>query len=164
MSEIRCVPVNTPDAWAQVVAIRMAVFVQEQGVPAEEELDAYDPVALHLLAFLDEQPVGTGRLVVDGAEGIIGRLAVLPEARRRGVGSALLRTLLAHARQHGLPRVRLAAQLHARPFYARFGFVARGPYFLDGGLWHQRMELDLLRASTAAGAPHTPAADARPDP
>jgi predicted GNAT family N-acyltransferase len=138
-SALRCRVAVLPDDWDQVLAIRLAVFVDEQGVPVEEEVDRHDPEALHLLAVLDERAVGTGRLVIAGERGIIGRMAVLPGARGRGVGSALLRELLAEARRRGLRAVQLAAQLHARPFYARFGFMAGGPHFLDGGIWHQRM-------------------------
>jgi predicted GNAT family N-acyltransferase len=146
MTGLDCRPVRTPSEWAYAMAIRLAVFVAEQGVPFDEELDEHDATAYHLLALLDARPVGTGRLVVEGDAGRIGRMAVLPAARRHGVGSALLQALLAEAERRGLRRVSLAAQLHARPFYARFGFVADGPHFLDGGLWHQRMERSLGRA------------------
>ncbi len=134
---------TTPAAWAQVVAIRLSVFVHEQRVPLEEEVDEHDPDALHVLACLDGRPAGTGRYYVEGERAVIGRMAVLPWARGRGVGSAILAELLDQARQRGLRQATLAAQLHARPFYAGFGFVAGGPHFLDGGILHQRMERAL---------------------
>jgi predicted GNAT family N-acyltransferase len=137
---IRCEAVTTAAAWMWASAIRFAVFVDEQRVPFEEELDEHDRDAFHVLAWLDDRPVGTGRLVIEGESGRIGRMAVLPAARGAGVGSAVLRALLAEAERGGLRSVHLAAQLHARPFYARFGFIAGGPHFLDAGIWHQRME------------------------
>jgi predicted GNAT family N-acyltransferase len=143
VSGVRCQPVQTPAEWAWASAIRLAVFVDEQRVPFEEELDEHDRDAFHVLASLDERPVGTGRLVMEGDSGRIGRMAVLAAARGAGVGSAVLQALLAEAERRGLRSVHLAAQLHARPFYARHGFVAGGPHFLDAGIWHQRMERSL---------------------
>lgn len=125
----------------QAAAIRYKVFVDEQKVPVEIELDAFDAVSLHALAF-DAQgvAVGTGRLLPDGH---IGRMAVLPQARGIGVGSALLRALMAAARDRGLREVMLNAQTHALPFYARFGFVAQGDEFDDAGIAHRAMRCGL---------------------
>jgi predicted GNAT family N-acyltransferase len=134
---------DTPADWAVALAIRLSVFVYEQGVPLDEELDAHDPTALHLLAEVDGRGVGTGRYYVEDGRAIIGRMAVLPAARRGGVGGALLAALLEHARRRGLRAAALAAQVHARPFYSRFGFVPGGALFLDGGILHQRMERSL---------------------
>jgi predicted GNAT family N-acyltransferase len=140
MSTLHCHAVSTPADWARASSIRLAVFVDEQQVPIEEEIDEHDRDAFHVLAWLDETPVGTGRLVIEGDSGRVGRMAVLAQARRAGVGSAVLAALMAEAARRGLRTVHLAAQLHAREFYARHGFVAGGPYFLDAGIWHQRME------------------------
>jgi predicted GNAT family N-acyltransferase len=134
---------TTPADWAVALTIRLSVFVLEQGVPLDEELDAHDAEAVHVLAHADGRAVGTGRYYVEDGCAIIGRMAVLPAARGAGVGGAILTALLAHARQYGLPTAALAAQLHARPFYARFGFVVGGPLFLDAGILHQRMERAL---------------------
>jgi predicted GNAT family N-acyltransferase len=134
---------SAPGDWAQALAIRLSVFVWEQGVPLDEELDAHDPDAVHVLAIAGQRAVGCGRLYAGGDAAVIGRMAVLPGARGRGVGGAILRELLARAGALGFQRATLAAQLHARPFYARFGFVADGPHFLDGGILHQRMERSL---------------------
>ena len=141
MSAVACRPILTPTDWAQAQAIRFAVFVNEQRVPFEEEIDEHDATAYHLLALLDSRPVGTGRLVIEGDTGRIGRMAVLPAARGQGVGGAILQGLMQEAERRGLRTLYLAAQLHARSFYARHGFVPSGPHFLDAGIWHQRMDL-----------------------
>lgn len=116
--------------------LRHRVFVVEQRVPEELEWDDADAGCTHVLA-LDEhkQPIGTGRLLPDGQ---IGRMAVLPEWRRRGVGSAILEFLLDRARERRL-KVRLNAQTHAIGFYARHGLVAQGDEFMDAGIPHRRM-------------------------
>lgn len=116
--------------------LRHRVFVVEQGVPEELEWDDADAGCMHVLA-LDEhnRPIGTGRLLPDGQ---IGRMAVLPQWRRRGVGSAILEFLLDRARERGLA-VYLNAQTQAVGFYARHGLVAQGEEFMDAGIPHRRM-------------------------
>lgn len=119
--------------------VRYAVFVDEQKVPADIELDEFDPVSLHALAFDAEGRVlGTGRLLPDGH---IGRMAVLRQARGIGVGSALLQALMQAARARGDREVLLSAQTHAIPFYGRFGFVAKGEEYDDAGIPHRMMRL-----------------------
>jgi predicted GNAT family N-acyltransferase len=123
----------------RAVPVRYAVFVEEQKVPADIELDEFDPLSLHALA-IDRQGrvVGTGRLLPDGQ---IGRMAVLREARGRGVGSALLQALMQAARARGDLEIALSAQTHAIPFYVRFGFIAEGGEYDDAGIPHRRMRL-----------------------
>jgi predicted GNAT family N-acyltransferase len=122
---------------ARAEPVRYAVFVEEQKVPAEIELDDLDPLSLHALAFDDEGRVlGTGRLLPDGH---IGRMAVLRQARGSGVGSALLQALMQAARARGDREVLLSAQTHAMPFYERFGFVAEGAEYDDAGIAHRMM-------------------------
>ena len=121
-----------------LLAIRFAVFVREQGVPPELEHDEHDAWALHLLASDTEgRPIGTARLLSDGH---IGRMAVLPSWRNRGVGSALVRELLHIAVQRGDGRVFLHAQCTAEAFYARLGFTPVGEVFVDAGIDHRQME------------------------
>lgn len=118
--------------------IRHEVFVLEQQVPIEEEMDARDALCVHALAYgPDGTPVGTGRLLPDGH---IGRMAVRKPQRGKGVGALLLARLVDEARRRGHLQVELAAQLHARDFYAAQGFVAEGPVFLDAGIDHVNMK------------------------
>lgn len=133
--------------WGAVPAaartIREAVFIREQHVPIELEWDELDAHSLHALAFGDEVvPVGTGRLLPDGR---IGRMAVLPPWRGRGVGTAILCALIARAAAQGMPCVLLHAQAHAAGFYARRGFCTSGGEFLEAGIPHVTMLRDLPR-------------------
>ena len=121
--------------------IRFAVFVEEQKVPEEAEIDERDPHCVHALAWSDDgRPLGTGRLLPDGH---IGRMAVLRQARGSGVGSALLRALMQAARRRGDRELMLSAQTHAIGFYERFGFVAEGEQYDDAGIPHRAMRLVL---------------------
>ncbi len=129
-----------PDDAATLAAIRRAVFVEEQGVPAEIEWDGRDADCAHVLALVNREPVGTGRLMPTGK---VGRLAVLASSRRHGIGSRMLRHLVDLARRRGLREVYLHAQVYAIPFYAAHGFVAEGPEFQEAAIAHRRMRLAL---------------------
>jgi len=118
-------------------SVRLAVFVQEQGISPQLELDERDAAAVHAVAFdAHGVAVATGRLLPDAH---IGRMAVLEELRGQGVGVAILRALLAIAASRGDRVVRLHAQRSALGFYAREGFVAQGDEYLEAGIAHQTM-------------------------
>lgn len=122
-------------------AVREPVFVLEQRVPLELEWDDLDPLCVHVIARdAAGAPIGTGRLT---PERRIGRMAVLPGWRGRGVGDALLRALLDEAEQAHWPEVTLHAQVSALGFYARHGFVPLGPRFMEAGIEHQTMRRRL---------------------
>lgn len=107
--------------------IRFEVFVEEQKVPAELEMDHMDAVCLHAVAYDGAgTPIGTGRLLPDGH---IGRMAVRKGARGTGVGGALLQALMAQAKARGDRQVVLSSQSHAAPFYQRHGFTIEGTSF-----------------------------------
>ena len=127
-------------ARAYATPIRFAVFVEEQLVPAELEMDEMDAKCLHALAFDGESAVGTGRLLPDGH---IGRMAVLKGSRGKNVGSALLNALMDAARRRGDREIVLAAQVRAVPFYLRHGFAAEGPVYDEAGIPHQDMRRAL---------------------
>lgn len=133
--------------------VRHHVFVEEQQVPATLEIDALDPLSVHVLArSADGTPVGAGRLTPDGR---IGRMAVLADWRGHGVGQALLLALVEAARARGWQEVTLHAQLPARVFYARQGFLPHGEVFEEAGIAHQHMRRVLQGAAnidTAAEA------------
>lgn len=125
---------------AALYAIRDEVFVREQKVPLELEHDAEDMTCTHVLAFLDDVPAGTGRILADGK---IGRMAVLRQFRGLGVGEAVLAALLAIARERDLDDVWCHAQHSALGFYAKAGFAAEGPLFQEAGITHRLMRLRL---------------------
>lgn len=126
---------------AEASAIRRAVFVVEQSVPPELEVDEFDAGCVHAVA-RDQtgKAIGTGRLLADGR---IGRMAVLREARGTGVGKALLEALMAEARHRRMQEAFLSAQVQAVPFYARCGYVAEGDPYDDAGIAHVTMRRRL---------------------
>ncbi|MVU80039.1 GNAT family N-acetyltransferase [Nocardia sp. ET3-3] len=133
---IEVVTVSTEQELADAYAVRMKVFVDEQGVPAEIEIDELDEVADHFLARLDGKPVGAGRLIVQGGVGVLGRLAVLEETRGTGLGVALVRAIEERVRERGLGAVELHSQTRARGFYEKLGYEAYGEIGMDAGIPH----------------------------
>ncbi|MDE1905221.1 MAG: GNAT family N-acetyltransferase [Rhodospirillales bacterium] len=118
-------------------AIRLTVFVAEQGVPPEEELDELDDTALHVLALWNGTPAGTAR-AVEKAPGLrkIGRVAVKAAFRKFGIGKALMQGIEAECPGSAFI---LDAQTHAIGFYERLGYAAEGEEFLDAGIPHRLM-------------------------
>jgi predicted GNAT family N-acyltransferase len=137
------------------LAIRTTVFVEEQRVPPDEEIDDHDRTdraAVHALAVAGGEAgaagtpraLGAGRFyAVDSATVQIGRMAVRADARGRGVGAALLTALVNEARRRGFARAHLHAQTHAATFYRKAGFDDDGPLMWDAGIEHQPMSLRL---------------------
>lgn len=135
--------ITVTDDFPACAAIRRRVFIEEQNVPEELELDDLDATAVHLLATQDGRPVGTARLLIEGETAKIGRVAILPELRGTGAGAALMRAALDELRARGVTRAKLGAQTHAIGFYERLGFTVYGPEYDDAGIPHRDMSLAL---------------------
>lgn len=125
-------------------ALRRIVFIEEQGVAEADEVDDLDDQAIHILATQDARPIGSARLLTMGNVGKVGRVCVLRDARGTGLGAALMQAAVAQFRTiPGITKVKLGAQLQALSFYERLGFTSYGPVFLDAGIEHRDMILDL---------------------
>lgn len=120
--------------------LRREVFVAEQGVPEQEEWDDADPVCVHVLATLNREAVGTGRMDPGGK---IGRMAVKAGLRGRGIGTKILHMLVQEAWHRGIREPYLNSQLQAVPFYEKHGFRGEGEVFDEAGIPHRRMKLAL---------------------
>ena len=123
---------NTED----ICAIRYEVFVEEQNVPEELEIDGLDNEAKHVLAFVNEIPIGTGRILSDGH---IGRVAVLEKHRGLGIGKLIMKELVNCAQDSSLDKVWLSSQWHAHSFYLDLGFVCVGEIYEEAGINHIKM-------------------------
>jgi len=124
----------------EAIAVRWAVFVEEQGLPADEEVDEWDGICDHLVATLDGAVVGTARLVPQDAHTVrIGRVAVRREARHQGVATRLMLRCEARAADQGREVVRLSAQWGVVSFYEQLGYVVTGDPYVEAGLVHVAM-------------------------
>jgi predicted GNAT family N-acyltransferase len=125
---------------AAIANLRREVFIVEQGVPEHLEWEADDAQHQWFMAESRVGLIGIARLTRAGR---IGRMAVRRPFRGKGVGTALMQTVLEAARRGGMSRVHLSAQTHAVGFYARLGFVAEGDVYLDAGIPHRAMYLNI---------------------
>ncbi len=123
-------------------SIRHKVFVEEQHVPVEEELDDRDNQCRHVLVLVDDVPMATGRIDLE-KHGKIGRVAVHAHGRKLGLGRQVMAALEQIAREAGLPKVQLSAQNSAIGFYQKLGYEVCGEEFMDAGIPHHDMEKSL---------------------
>ena len=133
------VEIQTPKKMKAAHEIRRRVFIEEQNVPEKIELDEDDAHAFHVLAILDGKPVGCGRFVVHRDEVKIGRMAVLSNLRKRGIGREILNFLMRAALERGHRRAVLHAQLTAEGFYLKNGYRPIGEVFEEAGIPHRSM-------------------------
>ena len=138
-SEITVKVVETEEELDAAIGVRFRVFVEEQQVPPEEELDAYDAAATHAIALHQGRVVGTGRVILDEDSARIGRMAVDREWRRHGIGGLLLLFLEEEARTHGATGFVLHAQEYVKSFYAAHGYQEHGEVFLEVDIPHVEM-------------------------
>ena len=121
--------------------VRWKVFVEEQQLPEDQELDELDPISEHFVLLINERPAATARL---SPQGQVGRLAVLQKLRGKKLGTRLLSRVLEHARRQGLKKVQLNAQVESINFYAQLGFKACGEEYMEVGIPHLPMQLSLV--------------------
>ncbi len=123
--------------------IRREVFIREQGVPEKLEMDDLDKDAIHVLALVDGEPAGCGRLLLEGKDAKLGRVAVKKAMRRTGIGNGICRLLMTLAAERGVQKLHINAQLSAVDFYTQLGFEKVGETFMEAGIEHVGMEKTL---------------------
>ncbi len=144
MEELVVKLVGNEDEFESAIAVRFRVFVAEQAVPPEEELDEDDATAIHAIALVHGQVVGTGRLVSrEDGDGQVGRMAVDQPWRQQGVGGQILLFLEDEARSLGMARCVLHAQEYVKGFYAARGYQEYGEPFLEVNIPHVEMHKEL---------------------
>lgn len=138
------VEIQATDAlMSAVYSLRRDVFVVEQGVPEEIEVDEHDKVATHLAALSDGHVIGTLRIVLHRRTAKIGRMAVSASSRKEGIGRELMEFAATTASRRGAEEIILGAQLTACEFYKRLGYIEEGAVFDDGGIPHVMMRKKL---------------------
>ena len=129
---------------AACLRLRRTVFIEEQGVSEAEEIDGLDPKCLHVLATEDRVPVAAARIRKIDNIAKIQRVCVLPSHRRRGLGTRVIEFILGRVAEDPAIRLaRLGAQTHAIDFYRKLGFVPVGPEYMDAGIPHRDMEVEI---------------------
>ncbi|HLR02823.1 MAG TPA: GNAT family N-acetyltransferase [Virgibacillus sp.] len=123
----------------QAFEIRKKVFIQEQHVPAEEEMDEHDDTAIHFLGLEDEEPIATSRLRFVDQYGKLERICVLPDCRGQSFGKQMILFMEKTISENGYTMSKLNAQTHAEEFYKRLGYETTSDIFMDAGIPHVTM-------------------------
>lgn len=130
---------ETKKEYFNALDIRKIVFIDEQNVPIELEIDEYDKCATHFIVINDDEIVGTARLVISDKNGKIGRMCILKEYRNKGIGSKLLSVIIEDSKRNNIDYLYLNAQINAMQFYEKNGFIVDGQEFMDAGIPHKQM-------------------------
>lgn len=140
MSQLKIEIVSYSEQFQPIKEIRTLVFQEEQGVSAELEFDGLDVAATQLLAYLDNRPVGTTRIRCIAAKTVkIERLAILPDARKQGIGTKLMLAALDLASDRNYKTAIVHAQEYIKGLYEKLGFVSTGHSFTEAGIPHVKM-------------------------
>lgn len=131
--------VKTKEEMNQVYEIRREVFIKEQAVGEEFIMDEFDEQAIHVLSYVDGTAAGCARMLLQGEEAKIGRVAVKKEGRRYGLGTGMCKLLMSIAADRGVRRIYIHAQIKAVQFYLSLGFIEEGEYFPEGGTENVKM-------------------------
>jgi predicted GNAT family N-acyltransferase len=141
-STLQTIKYSSPEM-NEALKLRYEVFVEEQNVPVELEIDEYDNDAIHVIYLVDENVVGTLRIVNKKGKAKIGRVAVKKTHRLQGIGAEMLRYALEFAKKNGYQESFLESQTQATSFYEKLGFQAEGDIFMDAGIPHVLMRKKL---------------------
>lgn len=123
--------------------VRKEVFVDEQNVPLEEEIDQFEDEATHFVLYKADEPSGAGRFRIVDGYGKVERICVKENARKTGAGKEIMHAIESFAKEKGVPALKLHAQTHAIPFYERIGYEVISEEFLDAGIPHRTMKKQI---------------------
>ncbi|MFD1206045.1 MULTISPECIES: GNAT family N-acetyltransferase [Sporosarcina] len=138
--KIACTEKERDDAFF----VRKKVFVEEQGVPLNLEIDEFDKSATHFVVYEDERPIGAGRIrEIQEGIGKVERVCILKEYRGKHLGNLAMKALEKQAQETKMKKIVLNAQSYAIPFYEKLGYVVTSPEFMDADIPHRAMEKDI---------------------
>ncbi|MCM3707086.1 MULTISPECIES: GNAT family N-acetyltransferase [Cytobacillus] len=132
--------VTSEQEMQDALSIRKQVFVGEQNVPLEEEIDQFEDEAVHFVLYNNGTPAGAGRFRTVDGNGKVERICVLKDHRKSGSGKAIMDKIEEHAMKQGLPALKLNAQTQAIPFYEKLGYQVISEEFMDAGIPHRTMK------------------------
>ncbi|EIJ81819.1 GCN5-related N-acetyltransferase [Bacillus methanolicus PB1] len=135
--------VETDKELQDALSVRRTVFIDEQNVPEEEEIDQFESSSTHFVAYENGQPIGAGRIREVDGYGKVERICVLKEYRKSGAGKAIMEKIESFAKEKGFSALKLNAQTHAIPFYSRLNYEVISDEFLDAGIPHMTMKKSL---------------------
>ncbi|MBE4909448.1 GNAT family N-acetyltransferase [Bacillus luteolus] len=140
---MEAIVVSNEEQMKDAYSVRRIVFIDEQQVPEEEEIDQYEKDATHVVLYEDNQPIGAGRFRSLDGIGKIERICVLKEFRNKGAGKVIMDKMEEIAKGKGISKLKLNAQTHAEKFYLNLGYTTTSDIFMDAGIPHVTMIKEL---------------------
>ncbi|MGM0844347.1 MAG: GNAT family N-acetyltransferase [Bacillota bacterium] len=137
---MKMIVASTQKELQEAMEVRKEVFVGEQNVPIEEEIDEFEDTADHFVLYDENEPAGAGRFRLKDGFGKVERICVLAKVRGKGAGKIIMSYIEKHARSKNVPALILNAQTHAIPFYESLGYSVTSDEFLDAGIPHKSMK------------------------
>lgn len=131
--------VETEKELQDAFSVRKQVFIEEQNVPEEEEIDQYEDSSIHFVLYDGDGPQGAGRLREVEGIGKVERICVMKPLRGKGAGNLLMKKVEEVAGEKGIKMLKLNAQTHAIPFYEKLGYEVVSEVFMDAGIPHKTM-------------------------
>lgn len=131
--------VKTEEQMQDAFSIRRTVFIDEQQVPEEEEIDQYEKDAIHVVLYDNHEPIGAGRFRNLDGLGKVERICVLKSYRNKGAGKVIMDKMEDLAKDEGVTKLKLNAQTHAEKFYLNLGYTTISDIFMDAGIPHVTM-------------------------
>ncbi|RSK29282.1 GNAT family N-acetyltransferase [Bacillus sp. HMF5848] len=131
--------VTTPEQLDDAYYVRKVVFIDEQNVPEEEEMDQFDETSEHFVVYDGDKPVGAGRFRVVDGYGKVERICIMKSHRGKGLGNLLIHAIEAYAKDTNVAKTKLNAQTHAEAFYKKLGYETVSDEFMDAGIPHVTM-------------------------
>ncbi|WP_400246567.1 GNAT family N-acetyltransferase [Niallia sp. JL1B1071] len=137
---MEAIVVKTDKELEDAFYVRQTVFVKEQNVPVEEEIDEFEKNSTHFVLYDEnKKPIGAGRYRAFDEYGKVERICILSTNRKGGAGKAVMNKIEEYALNSGAPALKLNAQTHAIPFYSKLGYEVVSEEFLDAGIPHRTM-------------------------
>ena len=143
MNKLKIKIVENKNELTKVFEIRKTVFIKEQNVPYNIEIDGLDPEAEHFIVYLDDKPIGCARIRTEKNNAKLERIAILKEQRHKGFGKQLTKFLINYCKQKNYEEIHLHSQTYVLNFYEKLGFIPIGETFYEAGMEHISMYIKL---------------------
>jgi len=127
----------------KIIAIRKKVFIDEQKVPIDIEIDGLDSEAEHFIAYFDDKPIGCARIRTKNYYAKLERIAIIKEYRGQGFGTKLINFLIDYCKQKNYKEICLHSQTYVSDFYKKLGFKAKRKHFFEAGIEHVEMIMKI---------------------
>ena len=143
MKYLQIKKVHDKNDFKKAIAIRKKVFIKEQKVPLDIEIDGLDPEAEHFIAYFNNKPIGCARIRTKDYHAKLERIAIIKEFRGKGYGKELTKFLISYCKQNNFKEICLNSQIYVSDFYKKLGFKAKRNHFFEAGIEHVEMIMKI---------------------